>query len=481
MRKGIFFNLLSRFFFIAGSYVMHMVLARIMGPADYGNFGLCLSILMISYVLTNNGVWQVVSRLVSSQPGASGAILTQGLLVQLFLSGILAFGLAIFAVPLSNLFGSHVLVMPFYLLAAIIILQALTMVYSGVLIGMKSFFRESIIGTTNAILRAILPVSFAILLTGNRLFGSMLGFLLVLLITLVMSAFLVRPLGKTHLTSSLSSMVRESIPVMVAFGMITFLRYVDLLSIKILLSDPNVTGFYNAASAAAQLPFLAMYSFGTVSYPYVTESMNVGDLAAAAKTIESSMRYALVVVIPLVLVIGIFSQPLINFVYSSMYSSAAGPMSILIIGQLLLGVFYIFAQYLAGINRSNIVIGIASLTTLVSVLLNIWLIPRYGIIGAAIATTIAATVGTSLVLFSAKRTFHISLKVFGKFGVIAISIVILNLLLNKNIAGNTMLLRGVAVMFSYLLSLLAMRVVSWSEVASVFSRLRGMGNRANVR
>ena len=56
LAKGTFFLMISQIIFLGSGYIIHFGLARIVSPAEYGRFGIILSLLMISQIFLNMGI-----------------------------------------------------------------------------------------------------------------------------------------------------------------------------------------------------------------------------------------------------------------------------------------------------------------------------------------------------------------------------------------------------------------------------------------
>ena len=97
--------------------------------------------------------------------------------------------------------------------------------------------------------------------------------------------------------------------------------------------------------------------------------------------------------LPVMLLISATSTDLLTLVYSSRYVDAAEPLSILAFGLGVLSVYLVLAHILKGSGRPGVVLGMAVLLVGTDIGLNILLIPRYGLEGAAWATTITGFLG----------------------------------------------------------------------------------------
>jgi O-antigen/teichoic acid export membrane protein len=90
-------------------------------------------------------------------------------------------------------------------------------------------------------------------------------------------------------------------------------------------------------------------------------------------------------------------RPVIDFVFSSAFSDAYIPLLVLLPGVVLLGGSKVLTNEIAGRGYPHYNSLNAALALVVTVVLDLVLIPRYGVLGAALASSAAYT----LILFTA--------------------------------------------------------------------------------
>jgi O-antigen/teichoic acid export membrane protein len=90
-------------------------------------------------------------------------------------------------------------------------------------------------------------------------------------------------------------------------------------------------------------------------------------------------------VVAIVLFVG--ARPLIVYLFGAVYEEAVGALRWLLPGVLILAVAYGVGNDLAARGRVDINLGVAAAVVAVNIVLNLALIPRYGVDGAAMAAT----------------------------------------------------------------------------------------------
>jgi O-antigen/teichoic acid export membrane protein len=163
------------------------------------------------------------------------------------------------------------------------------------------------------------------------------------------------------------------------------------------LAGPAVLGVYAIASKYAELLRLPGLAVNYVLYPAFARR---GETAARERTralLAPAAGFTALAALPLALL----AAPLLPLVYGHDFAGAVVPAWILLAGLLGEGVAGLVTAYLYGVGRpglSSVAIGVG---VAVTVSADITLIPRYGAVGAAVASALAyvTTAGTLLACF----------------------------------------------------------------------------------
>ena len=121
--------------------------------------------------------------------------------------------------------------------------------------------------------------------------------------------------------------------------------------------------------------------------------------------IKETLRYVLMILMPLTLLVAATSKDIINILYTEEYISASGPLSILMVGFLFLTVFSIFASVVCAEGKPKYTMALSLLLVAISLILNRILIPIYGLSGAAYATLISCLIGMLILYAYTKKRF----------------------------------------------------------------------------
>jgi O-antigen/teichoic acid export membrane protein len=99
---------------------------------------------------------------------------------------------------------------------------------------------------------------------------------------------------------------------------------------------------------------------------------------------------------------------LVPLVFGPAFAGAVAPLALLIVATLALALFNTFTPLLAAHGATWSLSGVCLLSAAANVVLNLALIPRFGIVGAAWATVIAYAISATLVLAIVQRRFELA-------------------------------------------------------------------------
>ncbi len=140
-----------------------------------------------------------------------------------------------------------------------------------------------------------------------------------------------------------------------------------------------------------------------VLLPYISRIWKQGQKKEIQSRVWSTVLLAEILILPAVILYVFFPQQVLDFVYSGKYSQNWN--ILLILGALAvvrpLGSF--FATAASAIGKPQYSLYSVIISSVVNVSLNIYLIPRYGGFGAAIATTAAVIFGAACIVLLTTR------------------------------------------------------------------------------
>ena len=158
----------------------------------------------------------------------------------------------------------------------------------------------------------------------------------------------------------------------------------------------------------------------TVAYRFLEQSLVLPGvfmaavfplLAAAVRgecaddVVRKSFSFLTLIAVPAALALIAFADPLVALVAGDGFEAAAVPLRILAPALVFAFVNAVFASLLIALNRQRALILVSAAGILLNIVVNLYAIPRFGYIGAAVTTVISEGVGLCAVFVLARRAF----------------------------------------------------------------------------
>lgn len=181
-----------------------------------------------------------------------------------------------------------------------------------------------------------------------------------------------------------------------AANILSLINYKADIFISNFFLGPAAVGVYVISVALAEVLWLVSRAVSTVLLPRLAQLAQ--DEAIRKELTPLIARWVLLITFAGAISVALLSKTLIETFFGSGYSDAAQPLLLLLPGIVLSGSSRVLANDIAARGRPEINMYMAVTVVVVNVIGNFYLIPIYGLSGAAMATTIAYTVNAILLL-----------------------------------------------------------------------------------
>lgn len=394
LAKGTLYLTISQAALMASGYIIHISVGRFLGPADYGVFGIIMSIMTLMNILFMTGIPQASSKFIATDKNVNKVIKTS-LNLQIIFSVIVFCIYFLSSQIIADILGDPELSKYIKISAFAIPMYATYSVYGGFLNGFGSYGRQASITIIHSIVKVVTVI--VLILLGFAIYGAIIGHVLGPLIGTIIGWFLLRNIRKNSNIEDNNFSARKiidfSLLITIFSFSLLFLTNIDLFFVKIFLDNVQ-TGYYTAASMLSKLPYAMLTGLGIALFPIISRCGN--DMEQIRKYIRESMRYLILILIPITFIISGSSKLLIEFVYSNRYVDASYSLEILMFGLAAFTVSNILMMIINAYGRPVIPVVMTIMLIPIIVGLNWILIPIYGLKGAAIATTITGLFGLIL-------------------------------------------------------------------------------------
>jgi O-antigen/teichoic acid export membrane protein len=204
--------------------------------------------------------------------------------------------------------------------------------------------------------------------------------------------------------SFIRGLIKSAFP-FAALSVLTMIHYkVDYFMISKLIGN-EALGLFAAPYKIFENIALLGIAFNTALYP--TISALFGESKEKLRRVyEKLQKYFIIFSLLLTIIIFFFAEEIILLLYGDQYYESINVLLILSFGFSLL--FFSIPMRLI-INNSNLIMKVVPyslVTTVMNIILNFIIIPRYGIIGAAVVSLFAGGIDVLIRVYFIRRVFH---------------------------------------------------------------------------
>ena len=236
------------------------------------------------------------------------------------------------------------------------------------------------------------------------------GFILLSLMTTIKILILFKKLNLSNQTSyrfSYNQIFSRSYPMALSAIAYFIMQSVDIIILTVYEGFDSVA-YYSIAVKLATVTALALMSVNIVIAPKIAEIYNTNDFNRLNKLIRDAARIIFIISLPVLLILFIFSGPTLSL-FGEGYVFAKQALWVLLAGQFFSALCGPGATYLNMTGKQKKLNKILISGLIVNVILNLVLIPIYGIEGAATATLISMVFWNSLIVAVIYRSDRIKI------------------------------------------------------------------------
>lgn len=181
-------------------------------------------------------------------------------------------------------------------------------------------------------------------------------------------------------------------------------RRLDLFIVNFFLNTSQV-GFYSIALMFSELPWYIPQAFSTVLFPVVS-GMKKNEAHRFTALIS---RNTIFITLIACLLLATIAKPVINIFFTAKFYPALVPFYINLPRTIALSITRVLGGNFQGTGKPEYGTVMAFVSFIITVILDLILIPRFGIVGAAITTTIANWLSAGLGLYIFTKSSKIKL------------------------------------------------------------------------
>jgi O-antigen/teichoic acid export membrane protein len=413
--KNTLFNFITNASDLLINFGIGILLARFLGPEDYGVYSFLMWFLSLAQLFVNLGLGNMVVRYLAEAIGRQdkqevNSLVGLALWIRIAASIIIVAVLIGFAQFWANLFGSPSSGPFFIILAVGILPNVLNFLISSIFGGFQKYEYAAYVMLVSNPLRALGIVIVCILGFGIReiLFASIFSWFVGVFVGLFLLRRLI-PLRSLLTRPRLNPQTKRALKYTMIMTAIFFLGYFQTQRAEIfflgIYQSTQAVGFYTIAFLLAQNSIgLVLQVFSGVLVPAVSEQFARGDIDRIRAIYLTSARYLMMFGLPLAIGGMALSAPIIKLFYGAEYAASILMLQILLLPFAFLAISNAATGVLYGMDQPSKVLTVGAGLILLSIGLDIWIIPKFGAIGAAVASSIPRVLSAVMYIHFASKT-----------------------------------------------------------------------------
>lgn len=378
-----------------------VLLARILGPEEYGVYVYAYTIVSILALLAQFGLPSLVLRETAKAQVEQRWGLMDGLWRwSISVAGMLSLGLVAIAWGVAWLTRDNLSELQYltFILALLLVPSlALGNVRSAALRGLRRVVIGQLPDTTIRPMLFILLILVSVVALPGGIFDAKWAMglhTLAGLAALMAGALLLKSVqptalsGKEHPEFRKKEWCRAALPMVLLSGMNLLNQYTDILMLGVFESAEDV-GVYRISVTVAGLIVFGLQAVNMVLAPHVTRLYHERNQAQLQHLVTKSARIVFALALPAFIFFILYGHEALKLVFGEDYSRAYWPLVILGAGQLvnaLMGSVVLILNMTGFERDATFGVGVSVIS---NVFLNLILIPLYGIVGAASATAVS--------------------------------------------------------------------------------------------
>jgi stage V sporulation protein B len=379
-------SLLSQGTILIIGFINGIIITRNLGVDGRGKYAIAMGIIVALGLLFGEGLYYSNTYLVSIKKNKLSQLFTNGKIAVLALSGLMVLLALLFYKLLINTvlpgITGQLFLLAVFSVTPLILLRSV----AGLLLGLQKYYSYNLFLAAPFILYILLNVGFL-------LFSSLspelvlLNYLISMSCVALIASFWLYSKEKIQLKAnweigkeSISKGLKSS-----ASQICLFLLFrVDIFLVNYFLGVRKA-GLYSIAVVVTELLQKTANTLGTVIFPKLSGK----SLKEGRKLSLSVLLFVLVVGIVFSLFMVLFGVQIISLLYTKDFVEAATPLYILLPGAIIMSCGRIILSALWGQDFPRVTIIVPIISFFLNVILNLIFIPKLGMNGAALSTTIS--------------------------------------------------------------------------------------------
>ena len=419
--KGSGISFFLRFGGLAIGYILTLIIAHLFGADGLGEYILAITILRLFTLLAKVGLdvtsIRFIASFASQNKWRSIFSFRKQVLLILSVSSIISSLLMYFlAIPIADLI--HTNYRYIQLNAFFVLPMAFFMVNYESLRGLKRIAEFSFFYRVSQGLFSIISIIILYQFCNSSeipVYAYLISVLIVSILSFFSFTYWLKEISDGEEQAvlevkSYSNLLKISIPLMFAQSVQFVMSWTDKLMLGSMSTLEDV-GIYHTAFKLSMFAGVALMSINSIASPKFAEMYAKNDMKGLRKIIRQSTKMIFWTSVPLVIIFFMFPEFLLGL-FGEEFKVGVNAFILLSCGKLFSSFSGSVGNILQMTGNQNILAKILFFAAILNIVLNLYLIPKYGIDGAALASVISIVVWNSGMILAVKKklgfyTFYI--------------------------------------------------------------------------
>ncbi len=384
------------------SFIFNLYMARVYGAAVIGTFALSVTVAGIFVLLGQMGTKTSIMRFIASHSahndsGAVRQVLGRTIAILIPSALVVGAGMYAFSTNIAPLLFQDPMIRPAFIITAMAVpFLVIAEVNASALRGLKRIlpafvFQAAFTPSSNLLLLFCLTSIFTthslLPLWAN---STTAAFSLVASTVILLRVLPSGGQSAKRPVEPITEILKTSMPMMMSASMLLILNWTNILMLGFYL-DTDAVGLFRIASRVSMLTSLSLVAVNSIIAPKFSELFAKGELKALKQMAQFAARLIFWTSIPILLAFLLFAEPIMG-IFGPQFKAAAYVLVALSLGQLVNAGCGSVGYMLDMTGNQKSFRNILMMAAGFNILANTLLIPRFGILGAGIATALSTII-----------------------------------------------------------------------------------------
>ena len=401
------------------SFAVNVIIARLLGAEGAGVYFLALTVANIGSMVGRVGLNNTLMRFVAE--GASKeewrAVQTtyrRGLLIALIVSVTVAVVLSVGAgIIASRVFSVPELTEPLQIMAWGIPVLSLVSLHTELLKGIDEVERAMLLRGFGV---PLLAAPLLLIVAGPYgVEGAVLVYVVASVVVAAVGGYFWHACtpdvgvdsdedAEGHV--AYQDLLRSSLPLLVVASMDKVVRWTDTILLGV-WESARIVGIYEVAFKTSMLTTFILVAANSVASPKFASFHAQGNYDGLERLLQQVTLVVILLTLPVVLVLTIFPEYVL-WIFGAEFGVGAGALRILVLGQFVGVAMGSVIQVLMMTGHEKIVRNVTVLGAASNLVLNVILVPLYGMYGAATATSMSSVIASLAAVYAMYHALSIT-------------------------------------------------------------------------